>query len=89
MRNSFQYALGLLVVHGLVQLGLGLGDGNGGQRVTDAVQAGDQHLDGTVDGQNQGVAYHGCITGEADTGQNSKQDDGACTGSGGSALRQR
>ena len=68
-----------------IQLALALSDSNSSHSVTHTVQRGDQHLDGTVDGQDQGVGNEGLLTGEAHAREDGEEDDGTGAGSGGSA----
>ena len=70
------------VENAFIQLAFALGNCDRGQRVTDAVQRSNQHLDGAVDGQDQGVSDQSLLTGEAHAGENGEQDHSTGTGSG-------
>ena len=60
----------LLLIEGLlVQQALALGNADAGNCITHHVQGGDQHLDGAVDGQDQGVGQQSAVVDEALTEQ--------------------
>ena len=78
----------LLLIEGLlVQQTLALGNADAGNCITHHVQRGDQHLDGAVDSQDQGVGQQSAVVDEAHAGQDSEQDDSPSAGSGGGAHR--
>ena len=77
----------LRVVLFFVEHALALGHADAGSRVTHHVQGGDQHLDGAVDGQDQGVGKQGLVIDEAHTGQDGEEDDSPRAGSGRRAHR--
>ena len=70
----------LLVVDLFLQQALAPGDTDAGDGIADNVQRGDEHLDGTVDGQNEGVGQQSAVVDEAHAGQDGEEDDGTCTG---------
>ncbi len=78
----------LLLIEGLlVQQALAPGNADAGNCITHHVQGGDQHLDGAVDGQDQGVGQQGLVIDEAHTGQDGEEDDSPRAGSGRRAHR--
>ena len=78
----------LLLIEGLlVQQALALGNADAGNCITHHVQGGDQHLDGAVDGQDQGVGQQGLVIDEAHTGQDGEEDNSPRAGSGRRAHR--
>jgi hypothetical protein len=60
-----------------LQQALAPGDTDAGDGIADNVQRGDEHLDGTVDGQNEGVGQQSAVVDEAHAGQDGEEDDGA------------
>ena len=70
----------LRVVLFFVEHALALGHADAGSRVTHHVQGGDQHLDGAVDGQDQGVGQQSAVVDEAHAGQDGEQDDSTSAG---------
>ena len=80
------YGVLLLIEGFLVQQALALGNADAGNCITHHVQGGDQHLDGAVDGQDQGVGQQSAVVDEAHAGQDGKQDDSPSAGSGGLGL---
>ena len=81
------YGVLLLIEGFLVQQALALGNADAGNCITHHVQGGDQHLDGAVDGQDQGVGQQSAVVDEAHAGQDGKQDDSPSAGSGGGTHR--
>ena len=66
----------------LVQQTLALGHADAGDRVAHHIQGGDEHLDGAVDGEDEGVGQQGAVIHEARAGQDGEEDDGPCAGGG-------
>ena len=66
----------------LVQQTLALGHADAGHSVAHNIQGGDEHLDGAVDGEDEGVGQQGAVIHEARAGQDGEEDDGPCAGGG-------
>lgn len=77
---------GLFIVDICIQLAFRFCHSNGGHTVAGNIQRSNQHLNGTIDGQDQRIGNQCLVTGEAHTGQNGKQDNCTCTGGSGRPI---
>lgn len=70
----------LAVINVFVKFAFAFTNSNSSQRVTHAVQRGNQHFNGAVDCQNERVGNQCLIPCKSNTGQDGIWDDSACTG---------